>query len=37
MLNGYPPEYAVGDHILESLLQEDEVLLQYYDIASSRV
>lgn len=28
---------VVGDHIQESLLQEDEVLLQYYDIASSRV
>ena len=28
---------TVGDHIQESLLQEDEVLLQYYDIASMRV
>lgn len=28
---------AVGDHIPESLLTEDEVLLQYYDIAQSRI
>ncbi len=28
---------TVGDHIQESLLQEDEVLLQYYDIATMRV
>ena len=27
----------VGDKIPENLLTEDEVLLQYYDIASSRV
>lgn len=27
----------MGDHIQESLLQEDEVLLQYYDIALERV
>ena len=33
----YQSIITVGDHILESLLQEDEVLLQYYDIASSRV
>lgn len=33
----YQSILTVGDHILESLLQEDEVLLQYYDIASSRV
>lgn len=33
----YQAIVIVGDHILESLLQEDEVLLQYYDIASSRV
>lgn len=33
----YQAIVTVGDHILESLLQEDEVLLQYYDIASSRV
>lgn len=28
---------AVGDHIPESLLTEDEVLLQYYDIALTRI
>ena len=33
----YQAIIAVGDHIQESLLQEDEVLLQYYDIASMRV
>jgi DNA modification methylase len=33
----YQAIVTVGDHIQESLLQEDEVLLQYYDIASSRV
>jgi hypothetical protein len=33
----YQSIVIVGDHIQESLLQEDEVLLQYYDIASSRV
>lgn len=33
----YQTIVTVGDHIQESLLQEDEVLLQYYDIASSRV
>lgn len=33
----YQAIVTVGDHVLESLLQEDEVLLQYYDIASSRV
>ena len=33
----YQAIVTVGDHILESLLQEDEVLLQYYDIASSRI
>lgn len=33
----YQAIVTIGDHILESLLQEDEVLLQYYDIASSRV
>ena len=27
----------VGDHIQESLLQEDEILLQYYDIALSKM
>ena len=27
----------IGDKIPENLLTEDEVLLQYYDIASSRV
>lgn len=35
--NDYQKIVLVGDHIQESLLQEDEVLLQYYDIASSRV
>jgi DNA modification methylase/predicted RNA-binding Zn-ribbon protein involved in translation (DUF1610 family) len=33
----YQTIVTVGDHIQESLLQEDEVLLQYYDIAVSRV
>lgn len=33
----YQAIITVGDHIQESLLQEDEVLLQYYDIASTRV
>jgi hypothetical protein len=33
----YQAIITVGDHIQESLLQEDEVLLQYYDIASMRV
>lgn len=33
----YQAIVTVGDHILESLLQEDEVLLQYYDIASTRI
>ncbi len=33
----YQSIITVGDHIQESLLQEDEVLLQYYDIASMRV
>lgn len=33
----YKSIILVGDHIQESLLQEDEVLLQYYDIASTRV
>ena len=33
----YQAIVTVGDHIQESLLQEDEVLLQYYDIASMRV
>lgn len=33
----YKSIVLVGDHIQESLLQEDEVLLQYYDIASTRV
>lgn len=33
----YQTIVTVGDHIQESLLQEDEVLLQYYDIASMRV
>ena len=32
----YQAIVTVGDHIQESLLQEDEVLLQYYDIASTR-
>lgn len=32
-----PAIVTVGDHIQESLLQEDEVLLQYYDVASMRV
>lgn len=33
----YQAIITVGDHIQESLLQEDEILLQYYDIAVSRV
>lgn len=33
----YQAIITVGDHIQESLLQEDEILLQYYDIAASRV
>lgn len=33
----YQSIITVGDHIQESLLQEDEILLQYYDIAISRV
>ena len=33
----YQAIITVGDHIQESLLQEDEILLQYYDIATSRV
>lgn len=33
----YKSIILVGDHIQEALLQEDEVLLQYYDIASTRV
>ena len=33
----YQTIVTVGDHIQESLLQEDEVLLQYYDIAISRI
>lgn len=33
----YKSIILVGDHIQESLLQEDEILLQYYDIASTRV
>lgn len=33
----YQSIVVVGDHIQESLLQEDEVLLQYYDIAVSRI
>lgn len=33
----YQAIVTVGDHIQESLLQEDEILLQYYDIAVSRV
>lgn len=33
----YEAIVTVGDHIQESLLQEDEVLLQYYDIATMRV
>ena len=37
----YEPDFAtivaVGNKIPESLLMEDEVLLQYYDIAASRV
>jgi hypothetical protein len=33
----YQSIITVSDHIQESLLQEDEILLQYYDIAISRV
>ena len=33
----YQAIITVGDHVQESLLQEDEILLQYYDIAASRV
>jgi hypothetical protein len=33
----YQAIITVGDHVQESLLQEDEILLQYYDIAVSRV
>lgn len=33
----YKSIILVGDHIQETLLQEDEILLQYYDIASTRV
>lgn len=33
----YKTIVTVGNHIQESLLQEDEILLQYYDIASSRI
>jgi hypothetical protein len=33
----YKTIVVVGDHIQESLLQEDEVLLQYYDVAMMRV
>lgn len=33
----YKSIVLIGDHIQDSLLQEDEVLLQYYDIASTRV
>ena len=33
----YQAIVTVGDHIQESLLQEDEKLLQYYDIALMRV
>ena len=33
----YKSIILVGDHIQEALLQEDEILLQYYDIASTRV
>lgn len=30
-------EFFTGDRIPNNLLMEDEVLLQFYDIASSRV
>ena len=33
----YKSIVIVGDHIQESLLQEDEILLQYYDIALSKI
>ena len=33
----YQTIVTVGDHIQESLLMEDEVLLQYYDIATTRI
>lgn len=33
----YKSIILVGDHIQETLLQEDEILLQYYDIASTRL
>lgn len=33
----YQTIVTVGDHIQESLLQEDEILLQYYDIATTRI
>jgi len=33
----YQDIVIVGDHIQESLLMEDEILLQYYDIAVSRI
>ena len=33
----YQTIVTVGDHIQESLLTEDEVLLQYYDIATTRI
>lgn len=33
----YQDIVIVGDHIQESLLMEDEILLQYYDIAMSRI
>lgn len=33
----YQDIVTVGDHIQESLLMEDEILLQYYDIAMSRM
>lgn len=33
----YEAIIAVGDHIQESLLLEDEILLQYYDSAAERV
>lgn len=33
----YQSIVTVGDHIQESLLMEDEVLLQYYDIATTRI
>lgn len=33
----YQDIVTVGDHIPESLLMEDEILLQYYDVAVSRV